>query len=821
MSPTTEWAAYRRRLLLERVRIGSILAALLVPAGVVLEMVLHPTFAEAVLLLRLAFTGVSLLWFGLSFLPSAERFSPLLSYALAISLIAGIEMLMLAGPGAVSDYYVGHIIVLIGGAMLFTWTVEEAGFLAVAAFGSYLLGAILEGELTARPRAVFIQSYFIANAGILFTLGSHLSTRIHRRAFETRWELERLNDARTRLFTQISHELRTPLTLIVTPLELLLSRDDLDAELRGRLEVMYANCQRLMQLTEQLLELARMQSGVVQIDRRPVDLSEFIPAIVQRFEDTARAKGVHIDLGVDTRRPALLDPQQFETVLHNLLSNAIRFSPQGGQIGVRAYEDGTEREPVLHLEVTDEGPGVPAGREEEIFHLFHRAHGERSDGGAGVGLALVKEIVEAHGGTVDVVPGEGRGAHFRVHLPIVADPNNLPPAPGTAAPTPNRRAAPAQPSVVHSSTPVHSAYETRVTKETQVVGRGARILVVEDHADVRHLLASLLGEDYRLEHAATLEEARRALKCPPDLVLCDISLPDGSGLDLLTEVKATHPDLPVLLLTAHGGAEARVEGLAKGADDYIEKPFSPAELLARVRAHLRLRALARELAHAQKLSMLGTLSAGLAHEVRNPAGAVLGAVTALRAGGASGAAAETLLAVVEDSTRRILRLVDQLLRFSHKEGTPGGRWAPDEGVRAVADLLAHKANGRLKLQLDFPGHVPGDGAALEQVVMNLADNGLRYAGEDGTVWIRTRRSPEGGLCLEVEDTGPGVSPDDRGRIFDPFFTTETPGRGTGLGLHLVRGIVEAHRGAIEVREGARGGALFVVKLPGSSESEER
>ncbi len=354
-----------------------------------------------------------------------------------------------------------------------------------------------------------------------------------------------------------------------------------------------------------------------------------------------------------------------------------------------------------------------------------------------------------------------------------------------------------------------------------------RILVVEDNLELARLLAGFLGRHYRVDTAADgnagLEEARRL---HPEVVVCDVMLPGRSGLEVVEALKSDPrtADIAVILLTARHESATVLEGFARGADDYMEKPFRPQELLARIRAQLRLRAIAGELAEAQKMAMLGTLAAGLAHEVRNPAGAILASLPVIRRAlgpdetGRPTPAPERVLelvAVVEDSTRRITALVDDLLRFSHVERAAPVPWEPDAAVKRVVHLLGHRFQ-RVKVEEDlcYASEVEGQGGQLDQVLMNLLDNALKAIGDGGTLRVATRDAGDG-VRITVDDDGPGIDPDDLPRIFDPFFTTRGVGDGTGLGLYLSRRIVEAHGGRLEAQNLDGGGARFELWLPGA------
>ncbi len=407
--------------------------------------------------------------------------------------------------------------------------------------------------------------------------------------------LRDLDEVKTRFFAHINHELRTPLTLIAGPLDELL-RDDAAGELRPSLEVMRRNAHRLRRLTDQILELERAAAGQVRAALRPVDLR----ALAERTIDAFRSASSRRRLAFEADGPAvaLADAELMETVLTNLLSNAVKFTDDGGRVEVRVGRRGAE----VELVVADDGVGIAASELPRVFDRFYRVEspGARPREGTGLGLALVRELMALQGGRIEVESRLGEGTRFRVTLAAT-----------------DAEAAP------DSTTGERARRDASLLVEAAVVdaaddGR-ARVLVVDDNADLRRWVGEVLSARYAVVYAgdgvAGLEVARAAL---PDLVVADVMMPglDGFALSRALAADPETESVPVLLLTGRGGRDSEIEGLRSGAVDYLTKPFDAEVLRARADAIVGRRARLRE---ALRAEVDGGLAASPADEAPSPA----------------------------------------------------------------------------------------------------------------------------------------------------------------------------------------------------------
>jgi signal transduction histidine kinase len=346
--------------------------------------------------------------------------------------------------------------------------------------------------------------------------------------------------------------------------------------------------------------------------------------------------------------------------------------------------------------------------------------------------------------------------------------------------------------------------------------RRARILLVEDHDDVRDFIRKLIEPHFDLMLATNGREAWEMLReDPPDLVVSDVMMPEVSGTELCRAIKGD-PALrttPVILLTARVGSEATLEAYAHGADDFVAKPFHPRVLMARIRAQLKLRALGLQLTQQEKLAVVGTLAAGIVHEVGNPVNAVLNAARILSQDSTSKEVAKKLIEVVEEGAKRIEGITEAL--NSHARPAEAGVTSAcdvREGLDATVTLLGYKLTGVIvhrDYQTDRLAMAPA--GPVNQVFLNLIDNAVRMGAAN--IWLRVEELEEGTLCVRIGDDGPGVRPADVERIFDPFFSGRKDGSGAGLGLYLSRRMVEEHGGVLRLEHRHGGGAQFVVQVP--------
>ena len=427
-------------------------------------------------------------------------------------------------------------------------------------------------------------------------LGNARAYEAERRRAEA---LAEIDLAKTTFFSNVSHELRTPLTLMLSPVEELLSQaKKYSPEERELLDLVHRNGLRLQKLVNTLLEFTRIEAGRVQADYEPIELGQFTEELAANFRSAMERAGLRFEIDCEPL-PELVyvDREMWEKVVLNLLSNALKFTFHGG-VSVALKTAGR----YARLTVKDTGSGIPPLELPHIFDRFHRVAGAqgRTIEGTGIGLALVQELVNLHGGSIRAESEVSKGTTFTVEIPFGSE--HLPADKVKAArdaTSPTSRAEAFVKEALRwlsdgdgSGASMGLADVVRNAVGAGATSRAERVLLADDNADMREYITRLLGERYRVVAVSNGEEAlKSAVSEPPDLILSDVMMPGLDGFALLNELRS-RPEtrtIPVVLLSARAGEESRVEGLGAGADDYLIKPFTARELLARVAAHLSMR----------------------------------------------------------------------------------------------------------------------------------------------------------------------------------------------------------------------------------------
>jgi len=467
-------------------------------------------------------------------------------------------------------------------------------------------GVIISALNPFRPLEVNYAGFISLVAGqIAASIANARAYSAERKRAEALAEIDR---AKTAFFSNVSHEFRTPLTLMLGPLDDLLARSQthLSPTAKEQLDLVSRNGARLLRLVNTLLDFARLEAGRVQAVYQATDLAGFTSGLASVFRSATEKAGLRLLVDCpDLGEPVYVDRDMWEKVVLNLISNAFKFTFEG-EIEVSVHRAGNMAE----LRVRDTGVGIPSEAIPKLFERFNRVPNTRSrtHEGSGIGLALVNELVKLHGGFIKTESTVGQGSRFVVRVPFGQD--HLTSGQMGGSRSLSSTAVGAKPFVEEAlrwlpdavagngeSFSLHDELLPVPCPPVSQAGARPRVLVADDNSDMRQYLARLLSEQYEVETAADGQAAIQAAhRRPPDLIVSDVMMPVLDGFELLKALRGDEQTrtIPVILLSARAGEESRVEAVQAGADDYLIKPFSARELLARVGGRLEISRLQRE-----------------------------------------------------------------------------------------------------------------------------------------------------------------------------------------------------------------------------------
>jgi len=638
--------------------------------------------------------------------------------------------------------------------------------------------------------------------------------------------LKESDELKSQLFANVSHELRTPISLILGPIQRQLSSEQLDSQGRAELEVAERNAGMLLQQVNNLLDLAKLEAGGMQAFYEQADLAHVVRLVSSYFDVVARERDITYEVDIPSALPAEVDADQVQRIVLNLLSNAFKFTPEGGT--VRCTLEQRDERAVISVE--DSGPGIPEHLRTAVLERFRQVDGSanRKVGGTGLGLSITHEFTRLHGGDLEIGTAAVGGAHVEVSLPLRA-PEGAAVAESRWEPDEHAGAGAVDALRVTSPTPVPADPPVTPSRADLPL-----VLVVEDHPDMNKMTADTLRERFDVVTAFDgrqgLQQARRMR---PDLIVTDIMMPDMSGDEMVREL-ARDPDLqeiPVIALTAKADDEQRVQMLEEGLVDHLSKPYMPAELLARVdgaisrrresirKLHELNRSLEQRVSErteqieyqADQLRLLAAdLNTTEQRERRRLAHALHDHLQQLLVSAKLGVEQASGLSPAESVAQleQVKRTLDESLQASRHvtlELYPPVLY--DRGLAAALDWLGRHAQDQHGLEVDVtadPSADPDDSdlqAFLYSAVQELLLNVVKHAQTDQAV-VRLERDSDN-VAITVEDDGVGCSPD----------IIEARGRGEGFGLFNIRERLHILGGTLGVEAAPGEGCRIRMELP--------
>jgi signal transduction histidine kinase len=674
-------------------------------------------------------------------------------------------------------------------------------------------------------------------------------------------QLKEVDQLKTRFFANISHELRTPLALILGPVEKLLKHRELDQEQRHDLEVVDRNAHLLLKQVNDLLDIAKLEASKMALNAVQVDLAQLVRLTAANFDGLAQEKQITFTVDAPESLLVQIDAAKVQRILLNLLSNAFKFTPDGGIVRCTLAGAALEAQPSpapvdqlaqqaeqIMLSVRDSGPGVPVELRQTIFERFSQAGGTtRRFGGTGLGLAIVKEFVELQGGKVIVGDADEGGAQFTVELPLVATDAVV-----LASTSASTSASTAEfPPRIESADLVIA--ELRPVVSTQLSNQSGQthdaekplVLVVEDNPEMNQFITKTLASEYRTATAANGEEGlAQALMLQPDLILSDMMMPNLSGEQLVQQIR-TYPQLhstPIVMLTAIADDEMRMQLLRQGVQDYLMKPFAVEELQARVGnliAIKRVRNLLQQELDSQSQDIKALVAevslqrrqlqealnilqrqaeeleqanrakdeflAIVSHELRTPLNAILGWAQMLRIRKFDQTTTDRALETIERNARLQTEQVEKLLDISRLLRGQLPLYKQPVDVRPIVEAAIQtihlEATTKL-IQLNYDlandhAQVFADPDRIRQVIETLLSNAIKFTPQGGRVEVRLDQQ-QGEARIQVSDTGQGIAAEVLPHIFDCFRQADSSDTRKYGGLGL--GLAIAYR-LVELHDG--------------------
>ncbi|WAC17889.1 ATP-binding protein [Luteolibacter sp. SL250] len=868
---------YEDRIAVSNSRRAALLAAIFMLGGCTLDYVVFPELANSFLLIRIAsFVLLGSIFLHLGRIDVEDRGHFISAGIALIPLIAICAMIVRTGGGN-SEYYAGLSLVLVGLSLLLRWSFRKSLAMISVCLVFYALSVSLAKEPVNR-QILFNNSYFLFVTSVFVVAGSYFYEQLRFREFALRNEVEKshellesqnkqlseLDEAKTHFFANISHELRTPLTIMLGITERLkasISRQPADAKMTEMTQMLEQNGLRLLKLIDDLLDLVRFDTGHTDINTQATAMDAHLDGLLLSLRHLAEQDRVSLVWeGKSDVGRVMLDRDKFDKILLNLVINAIKFTPSRGVIDVKVDIRGGK----LLLTVEDTGVGIAPHILPRIFERFWQVDtsSTRKFQGAGIGLALVRSLTQAMEGEITVDSQPGVGTKFTVNFPVETASETTeteieePLKHGGKIADLHRRAAMAVPGKIQSTTPSGPTGALRAPLPPVSIGgrpSTARplVLIADDEPDIRRFLRMQLEDVDVIEAADGAEAFQLAQQRQPQLALLDQMMPEMDGVEACRRIRENHTtrSTAIIILTARADEQTKLNALQAGANDFLTKPFSTAELSLRLSNQLAMARIRRELldlntelqsaieqikenevamVRNEKLSSLGRMSAGIIHEINNPLNYATAGLHALATFTRSlpdkdQEDFEDILKDIREGVERVSQIVIDLRQFTREDNGISGDADLTEVIARSQRMVSHQVGKEISFKLNAPPHamIRGNANQLVQVFVNFFQNSIDAINERPAVpepapgQIEVTIEPVGeGWTLTVRDNGVGIPPENLQKIFDPFFTSKDVGKGMGLGLSITHQILQGHGAIMEVDSRPSQYTVFRLTFPG-------
>ena len=536
---------------------------------------------------------------------------------------------------------------------------------------------------------------------------------------ELNMRLREVDQIKTSFFSNIFHELRTPLTIIMTSVESVISGElgDVGGKALSYLKTIHSNTIRLLKLINDLLELSRIEAGMVRMNYHRVDIYKVLKSYVSNFSSYTELKKIKLEmLPGGPLEEIYLDIDKSDKIFMNILSNAVKFTPADGFIRIEVMDAGDE----IEVAFRDSGIGIPEDKLELVFEKFkqvdHKYKTEQE--GTGIGLHLTKNLIEAQSGRITVESKLNSGSTFRVYFKKgkghIRDIDTV-----TEKSADNNETAFSDNDSILKKEDLYftqNDYYLQDVDNENNAGKtednlcSKKLLIIEDNSDLRGLIVSFLNKTYSVIQAKDgLDGLELAKSVHPDMIITDVMMPRMSGLEVCQEISRDPAlnHIPVIILTARAGLDMKIEGLKLGALDYIYKPFRKSELLFKIESIFRIQDFKKALMEKDKMSMLGNIFAGLAHEMKNPLFGIKGSVEVLKkniekAGEPEKPVVTKAFQFIDENFYRIEKLLNSIKTICYKDSIDKHNVNLKNVVDSVLELTRNQWKYKAEMVVNIP-----------------------------------------------------------------------------------------------------------------------
>lgn len=682
---------------------------------------------------------------------------------------------------------------------------------------------------------IFAQSYVLANRfSAAFSQVEEMSEKLK--------SVDRLKDE---FLASTSHELRTPLNGIIGLSGTLISgaSGKLNSDQSETLNLIQASAKRLSNLVNDILDFSKLKNNEINIVKKPVDLRQLTNIVVKFCEPFTKNKDIKIENKISNNLiPACGDESRIEQIMYNLVGNAVKFTLSGA-VTISAVE----KEEYIEVTVSDTGIGISKEQLDTIFNPYYQGEDTRQIfGGTGLGLHLTRRLVHLHGGQIQIQSELNRGSSFMFTLPKC---------------TGEGRCMGRLDFEVNNNHEDDNQVKKLIGSDTTPRGNGKILIVDDEPINIRVLNGLLKYENYNIITAVCGEEAIKIIDSNRDLdlVILDMMLPDMLGYEICTLIRERYSlfDLPILIMTADSRAESMIVSFECGANDYVRKPFDRIELLARVKTLSELKHSVRQALELEKKVVKASKQveeisenfeenkkilsdfmeydklkteflANISHELRTPLNVIWSTIQLIQSMVSTASldevGLEKYLRIMNQNSLRLLRLINNLIDTTRIDGGYLSINLSNNNIVNVVEEVALSAADYMKVHgitLIFDTEVEEkymafDEDMVERIILNLLSNAVKFTGRDGQIFVNIYDF-EDKVRISVKDTGIGIPEDKLRRIFDRFAQVDSSmsrrSEGSGIGLSLVKSLVEMHSGTINVKSKVGEGSEFVVELP--------